>query len=347
MNKNLIKTITITIFIILLILIVKTKFNINNNIIEGLNFESNQMKEVYNRNNIKLNKQMKFIEYCKNDDNCKKIYYYHKGNDTISTYLSDNKCTTNYLLKKNGIPVPNFICIKLSNKFINNYHNIIKTKLNENNLKFPVVMKLSNGSYGMNIKMNITTINELLKEFDKMLNIINSRNLKSNHIIIEEMKTGYRDYRILISNGNIVKITEKIEVSIIGDGISTIQQLIQNKKIHSINKEIIKKNNQVLQKGEKLVVSDIKNGKNGATIKGISINSIHPDNVKLMRNAMDIIGLTVSGIDYLTPDITKSWREVGGVILEMNSNPANVERNIYDKQTYNKQMDILVNSIFN
>lgn len=335
------KAIICCIFIIVLLLVV----NGGRQIVEGLDFNGHKMREAYSRNSIKINPNLKYIEKCNGND-CMKKYYYHSGNDTIPTYLSDNKCITNHILKKNGLPVPNFICIRLSTKFINDYENMIRYKLQENKLKYPLVMKLSNGSYGMNIIVNIKSLPELLHEFKRLVNDAKTIGFHSKHIIIEEMVKGYRDYRILISNDHIIKITEKTEVFVIGDGISTVDKLAKLKGIHTINRELNSVKNIVLKKGEKMILSDIKNGKNGSAIVGIPVSSIHPDNVKLMRDAMKTIGLTVSGIDFLTPDITKSWRQVGGIILEMNSNPANVERNVYDKQTYDNSMDLLVNSMF-
>jgi cyanophycin synthetase len=47
----------------------------------------------------------------------------------------------------------------------------------------------------------------------------------------------------------------------------------------------------------------------------------HPDNREMASRAARAIGLDVVGIDFITPDVTKSFREVGGGICEVNAAP--------------------------
>lgn len=47
----------------------------------------------------------------------------------------------------------------------------------------------------------------------------------------------------------------------------------------------------------------------------------HPDNIDIARNAAMLLGLDIAGIDYVTTDISKSYRETGGAIVEVNSLP--------------------------
>jgi cyanophycin synthetase len=49
--------------------------------------------------------------------------------------------------------------------------------------------------------------------------------------------------------------------------------------------------------------------------------TIHPDNCALAVRAARVVGLDIAGIDFLCPDITHSWREVGGAICEINAQP--------------------------
>ena len=48
---------------------------------------------------------------------------------------------------------------------------------------------------------------------------------------------------------------------------------------------------------------------------------VHPDNVEMAVRAVKAIGLDVGGVDFLTTDITESYKEIGGAICEINAAP--------------------------
>jgi cyanophycin synthetase len=48
---------------------------------------------------------------------------------------------------------------------------------------------------------------------------------------------------------------------------------------------------------------------------------VHPDNVEMAVRAVKAIGLDVGGVDFLSTDITESYKEIGGAICEINAAP--------------------------
>src|SRR3546814_12029080 len=50
-------------------------------------------------------------------------------------------------------------------------------------------------------------------------------------------------------------------------------------------------------------------------------DEIHPENALVAEQAAMTIGLDVAGIDFLSPDISRSVRETGGGIIEVNAAP--------------------------
>ena len=56
----------------------------------------------------------------------------------------------------------------------------------------------------------------------------------------------------------------------------------------------------------------------GGTVVDVT-HTVHPDNLNAALRAAAAIGLVVTGVDFITPDITKSWHEVGGGFCEVNA----------------------------
>ena len=50
-------------------------------------------------------------------------------------------------------------------------------------------------------------------------------------------------------------------------------------------------------------------------------DAIHYDNRIMAERAVKAIGLDVGGVDFISPDITRSYKEVGGAIVEINAAP--------------------------
>jgi cyanophycin synthetase len=50
-------------------------------------------------------------------------------------------------------------------------------------------------------------------------------------------------------------------------------------------------------------------------------DAVHPDNREMAIRAVEAVGLDVGGVDFLTPDITRSYKEAGGAICEVNAAP--------------------------
>src|SRR5690606_12830044 len=59
----------------------------------------------------------------------------------------------------------------------------------------------------------------------------------------------------------------------------------------------------------------------GGTYQILPPESLHPDNRMLAVNAALALGLDVAGIDVISGDPAKSWRETGGIIVEVNAQP--------------------------
>ena len=72
--------------------------------------------------------------------------------------------------------------------------------------------------------------------------------------------------------------------------------------------------------GEQVFLRSTGNLSTGGTATDMT-DLVHPDNIEMAVRAVKAIGLDVGGVDFLTTDITESYKEVGGAICEVNAAP--------------------------
>jgi cyanophycin synthetase len=76
----------------------------------------------------------------------------------------------------------------------------------------------------------------------------------------------------------------------------------------------------ILPEGEAFYLRSTANLSTGGTAIDLT-NVVHPDNREMAVRAVQSVGLDVGGVDFLTSDISKSYKEVGGAIVEVNAAP--------------------------
>lgn len=126
----------------------------------------------------------------------------------IGAEIVQDKELTKKILSRHDIPTPHGILIKRPDE-LEFIFQIIEP---------PYAIKPYNGNHGRGITLNLTNLEELKTAFQLA-------QTHSSAVIVEEMCTG-RDYRILVVNGKFVAAAERRPPTVIGDGISNIEQLI-------------------------------------------------------------------------------------------------------------------------
>lgn len=244
----------------------------------------------------------------------KKISYQNYFNDNKRNESQSNKKKLRDICINNNIPYPKTV----NDLNINNLNEI-------NNLKFPVLLKPYNGAGGKGI-IDIDSINNLRK-------YINSDN--NSKYIVQEKVVG-NTYRILILYDEILFIRTNKQPFIIGDGISTVNNLIDklNFNLKSNNKpqvrrvsySLIKQQGynmyDIVHKNRTVYITDIINYWNGA-VNGefIPINKVHPDNIKLFFKIQKVFDLNLVGIDFISPNLEEPYYNNNGCLLEINNSP--------------------------
>jgi cyanophycin synthetase len=200
-------------------------------------------------------------------------------------------------------------------------------------LGFPLVIKPVDGNHGRGITTNIQTMEAALAGYELARKV-------SKKIIVERFIEGF-DFRFLVVNYKLVAVAKRTPAMIMGDGFSTIQQLIDEVntdprrgeghekvltaiKIDAVTNAILAKNELTLESvlpcGKMLVVKDTANISTGGTAEDIT-DFVHPANVQMAERIAKIMNLDVCGIDVMTNDVTQPITPQTGAVLEVNACP--------------------------
>ena len=76
----------------------------------------------------------------------------------------------------------------------------------------------------------------------------------------------------------------------------------------------------ILPEGEIFYLRSTANLSTGGTAIDLT-DVLHPDNKAMAERAVNAVGLDVGGVDFMTADITKSYKDIGGGIVEINAAP--------------------------
>ena len=200
---------------------------------------------------------------------------------------------------------------------------------------YPIVIKPLDGNHGRGITIEINSWSEAQSAYD-----LASEASKTRSVIVERFYSG-SDHRVLVIDGKVVAVAQRVPAHVTGDGKSSIEELIAKTNrdpkrgvghdnvltkitIDQTVLNVLEKQgynvSTVLAEGEMAYLRATANLSTG----GIAIDrtdDIHPENVWIAQRVAKIIGLDIAGIDVVTPDITKPLREVDGVIVEVNAAP--------------------------
>ncbi|WP_299222854.1 cyanophycin synthetase [uncultured Psychroserpens sp.] len=198
---------------------------------------------------------------------------------------------------------------------------------------YPLVIKPIDGNHGRGITVDIQNYDEALVAFNAAKEV-------SRRVIVEKYITG-EDYRLLVINNRLVAAAKRTPAHVIGDGKSTVQELIDevNKDprrgyghekvltqitVNDLTKTIIKDAgytlDSIIAEGEMLILKDTANLSTGGTAEDVT-DIVHPANVSMAERISKIIDLDICGIDVMTTDITRPLSETGGAVLEVNAGP--------------------------
>jgi len=242
---------------------------------------------------------------------------------SIGVEIACDKEDTKFLLEQAEIPIPK--------------GEIIRTEAGLKEaveyVKYPLVLKPISGNHGRGITTNINNWEDALIAFEAAKNV-------SRSVIVEKYVVG-EDYRLLVINYKLVAAAKRTPAHVIGDGKSTIKQLIDQVNadprrgyghekvltqidINDLTLGILEEKGlsleSVVKKGEFIKLKDTANLSTGGTAEDVT-DIVHPYNIFMAERIAKIIDLDICGIDIMTTDIGQPLPDTGGAVLEVNAGP--------------------------
>src|SRR5205085_7266773 len=126
----------------------------------------------------------------------------------IATDIACDKELTKRMLDEAGIPVPRGRVVDSGEEAVAAAEAI----------GYPVVLKPLNANHGKGVAINLGSGEEVERAFERAMDY-------SDDVIIERYVAG-RDHRVLVVNGEVVAVAERVPAHVIGDGRHTLQELI-------------------------------------------------------------------------------------------------------------------------
>ena len=241
----------------------------------------------------------------------------------IAVAIASDKEETNKILGGVGLPVPRQRLVRSAED----------AATAARRLGFPVVVKPLDANHGRGVGINLKTGDEVRAGFDKARE-------HARTVIVESYIEGY-DHRMLVVNGELIAVAKRVPGHVVGDGVHTIAQLVDvvnSDPRRGIGHEKVLTRlelddqaerlmaladvgaDTVLEAGRQFFLRNTGNLSTGGT--AIDLTDVcHIDNKEMAVRAAQVIGLDVAGIDFITADISQSYKSTGGAICEVNAAP--------------------------
>lgn len=241
----------------------------------------------------------------------------------IAVETASDKDLTKRLLGDAGVPVPRGMVVRDADE----------AAAAAKRLRFPVVVKPLDGNHGRGVSIGLASDEQVRWAFDQAAQ-------HSRRVLVEQHFQG-NDHRILIVNNRLVAVAERVPAHVVGDGRRSIAELVAEVnedprrgeghekvmtriRIDELVTEFIGRAglgpDSVPEAGRIVYLRPTANLSTGGTAIDRT-DVIHPENAMMARRAAAIIGLDICGIDFIAPDISRSVRETGGGVIEVNAAP--------------------------
>ncbi len=241
----------------------------------------------------------------------------------LGVEIADDKERAKEILSSMGVPVPRGYSVR----------DLEEAERVADRIGYPVVVKPLMGNHGRGITTDVRTKEELETAFNNAKKVCNT-------VLVEKFLVGF-DYRILVIDGKFAAAALREPAYVIGDGKSTIQELIEeiNKdpargfgheknltriKVDYMTERLLKMKSlslqSVLPEGERVFIKSTANLSAGGRAVDVT-DDVHPMIRSMAERISQIVGLNVMGIDLIAPSLQEPLCEGCAGVIEINAAP--------------------------
>jgi cyanophycin synthetase len=241
----------------------------------------------------------------------------------IAVDIAQDKDDTRRVLENVGLPVPSGSVAE----------SLPEAQRIAREIGYPVLLKPLDSSHGRGVTGRLDADADVARAWPIAVE-------HSRRVVVECFAEG-RDHRVLVVDGRVVAVAERIAAHVVGDGQRSIRQLIEDSNrdprrgsghtkvltrlpLDARTEEFLATAARTLDcvptRAETVFLRATANLSTGGTAVDRT-DQIHPANVTACEMAAGIVGLDIAGIDVLTTDISVPFRESGAVIIEVNAAP--------------------------
>ena len=238
----------------------------------------------------------------------------------VAVDIAADKALTKRLLSDAGVPVPRGAVVDSLEAAMTAFAD----------LGAPVVVKPLDGNQGRGITLGVSSEAEMEVAYRRAYAV-------ADQVIVEQQLVG-NDYRMLMVGGRLVAASHREPCHVIGDGSSTVTELIEKANRDPLRGEGHEKPltkivvdeelelqlaragmglDSVAPAGVNVVLRGCANLSTGATAADVT-ERVSPEVREVCERAAAVVGLDICGIDLVAPDIGGAF---DGAVVEINAGP--------------------------
>lgn len=237
----------------------------------------------------------------------------------IAEGISRDKDLTKRLLESCGIPIP-------EGREVDSAEDAWEAA---QDIGLPVCVKPIDGNHGRGVFIDLKDKEEIEKAFAVAID-------EGSGVLVERSISG-TEHRLLVIGGKLVAAARGDMVKVLGDGKSTIRELIETQincdprrgssESHPLSKIRVDSAARIELSRQKLTADSIPEAGREVLIQRNAnhefdvTDEVHPDTAAIAALAARVVGLDIAGIDLVADDISKPLSEQGAAIVEVNAGP--------------------------